>query len=102
MIGYRAVMEFLENGGWHKAVEIWEACGVGPRDLRAMAEETGKFIGGPRGYKRADLATAEELIEAGTSLESRARKTGRRGRRYIKMGRAMRANIGPLFANVRG
>ncbi|MBN1253967.1 MAG: hypothetical protein JXA50_01670 [Deltaproteobacteria bacterium] len=45
-----------------------------------MAEETGAFIGGSEGYKRADMATEEELSHARNSLRSRARKLLARAR----------------------
>jgi len=76
------VKRFLLDGKWHTAPEICQACGfTDSRPIREMAETTGAIIGGPRGYKRADLATAEELAEAARGLESRVRKIARRAKK---------------------
>lgn len=80
MSGMPAVVRLLGDGKWHKAVEIYQICGVASRAMRIIAEETGAFIGGSYGYKRADLASAEELRQAARALESRVRKISRRAR----------------------
>lgn len=78
MNSYALIMAFLADGRWHKAAEIALNVGIGPRAIREMAEETGDFIGGQEGYKRADLATKEERDHAVASLKSRAGKILRR------------------------
>ena len=76
------VMQFLQDGAWHRSPEISHACGfTDSRPIREMAETTGAIIGGPRGYKRADLATPAELAEAARGLESRVRKIARRAKK---------------------
>ncbi len=102
MNDYQRVMEFLKDGGWQRAQMISLILGISPREMRELAESTGAFIGGNQGYKRADLATAEELEHAGRSLCSRGAKTTRRGRTYIKKAATRRQDLGPLFANLRG
>ncbi len=100
---YEKIMRFLSDGLWHKSPEICQTCGFADsRPIRELAETTGAIIGGPRGYKRADLATKEELEHAGRSLCSRGAKTTRRGRTYIKKAATRRQDLGPLFANLRG
>ncbi len=97
------VMIFLADGQWHKAPEICQACGLSnSRPIRELAEETEKIIGGPMGYKRADLATADELEHAGHSLFSRGRKNAHRGLHHLRQAKALRESPGPLFAQARG
>ncbi len=101
--GHKTIMTFLADGGWHKSPEICQACGFADsRPIREIAETTGAIIGGPSGYKRADLATEEELEHAGQSLLSRGRKVARRGLEHLRQARALREVPGPLFANLRG
>jgi hypothetical protein len=100
---FHSLLAYLADGGWHKSPEICQACGfTDSRPIRELAETTDAIIGGPKGYKRADLATAEELEHAGRSLCSRGSKTTRRGQKYTKMANALRSDIGPLFASVGG
>ena len=79
---FHSLMAYLAAGGWHKSPEICQACGFADsRPIREIAETTGAIIGGPRGYKRADLATPAELAEAARGLESRVRKISRRAKK---------------------
>jgi len=76
----------LCDGKWHKANDLVVWSGIGPdgkaqiawkntRIIRAICEtEPDKFISTQRGYKRADLATDEELTNAINDLRSRAKK----------------------------
>ena len=85
MSSHEQIMRFLRDGKWHKAAEIALNVGIGPRAIRELAEETGDFIGGQEGYKRADLATQEERDHAVASLKSRAGKISRRARDLEKL-----------------
>ncbi len=79
---FRSLMAYLADGGWHKSPEICQACGFADsRPIRELAETTDAIIGGPRGYKRADLATPAELAVAAQGLESRVRKIARRAKK---------------------
>ncbi len=88
MNSHAAIMQFLSDGRWHKAAEIALNVGIGPRAIRELAEETGDFIGGQEGYKRADLATQEERDHAVASLKSRAGKIQRRARSLERLSEA--------------
>ncbi len=111
MIARNIITRFLDDGAWHTARETWLAYledlessisfKAFSRELSTMAEETDALIGGSKGYKRADLATEEELEHAGRSLLSRGRKVARRGLEHLRQAKALREVPGPLFANVR-
>lgn len=76
----------LADGKWHKAKDLVAWSGVSPtggaqlawkntRIIRAICEaEPDKFISTQKGYKRADLATDDELTNAINDLRSRAEK----------------------------
>ena len=74
----------LSDGKWHKAKDLAPHWGNNryipprtgnPRIIRAICEaEPDKFISTQKGYKRADLATDEELTNAINDLRSRAKK----------------------------
>ncbi len=69
-----AVEECLADGQWWTADALLRQCGVRPRELRQMAENTGELIGTGQGYKLTRLASKEELDAAVLSLRSRATK----------------------------
>lgn len=72
------LLAFLDRLGWCDAKTIKNAVGISPRKVRAIAEISGKIIGGRLGYKRTDQATGDEIVHEINSLRSRARKMMKR------------------------
>lgn len=69
-----ALWKELSDGKWHKAKDLSFTMS-GTRIIRAICEaEPDKFISTQAGYKRTDLATDAELINARNDLMSRVKK----------------------------
>lgn len=70
------VMAIMADGKWRTAKEIAERCsGLNERTMRIIAERSdGELIGGQRGYRLTQFATAIEARRAESWLQSQGRK----------------------------
>jgi hypothetical protein len=69
-----AVYNLLHDGRWWTSTQIEECTGVTGVQMRQISNATGDFASCDKGYKRADLATLDELRHTENHLKSRIRK----------------------------
>lgn len=70
---HRAVLNVLAHGNWLTAHEIKHVTGVSPTEMRAICQDRpGSYISSQLGYKRADMATNDEIAECVDDLVGRA------------------------------
>ena len=65
------LLRYLDDGNWHTAKQIESLTGIRARMVRLIAEETGTLLGGQHGYKRVDMASADEINHTINALRSR-------------------------------